>query len=410
MIRKIQARQVMYLCTLLAALASGCSDDGSSGTETASGADVVSDPDGFNESDSTVVTDAGGDDVEESDAALDSGAECQIPQGPGLRADLFPSEALAGPIIEVDCTLDDGSTTTCYQVQLAGRPSNHEVGPFCPRNIADGDDAGGIWIENGEAYPLSGAFIAGLAEFYDDDEWQLYDAQSGAIRVTDSEEACTAAARPDVSAEYNNYCVECLLEYVDGGVVTTFVIPVVPVPRDTPAELGNMGDIGVALNGVPFAPPAPVQAILAAHTIAAFDDCGGHVNPGAGYHYHAATGCSIEAAQCDGHAALLGYALDGYAIHAMTDAAGVEPADLDECRGHSDTVRGYHYHSASAGENQFIGCYRGRTVATDGGGGGGGGGMPGDPVACADENATRCCGDGVCDGPETAANCAADCV
>ena len=49
---------------------------------------------------------------------------------------------------------------------------------------------------------------------------------------------------------------------------------------------------GVAFNGVNFDPPAPTQNILGAHTLAPMDDAGGHVNAGAGYHYHAATGKS----------------------------------------------------------------------------------------------------------------------
>jgi hypothetical protein len=406
---RLSAGNTPFACFLLLAIANGCGNEGSSGAGTTDGSDTDGESD-TTDGDGTSGTDA----AEELDAAVDpgadSGGECNIPQGPGMRPDMFPTDALAGPIVEVACTLDDGTASTCYEVRIAGRPSNHDTGPFCPRNIADGDDVGGIWIESGEVYPISGAFIAGLAEFYNDDTWQLYDPETGAIRVTETEEACTAAARPNVAAEYNNYCVECLIEWVDGGIVATFTIPRVPVARDNPAELAAMNDVGVALNGVAFAPPAPVQAILAAHTIAAFDDCGGHVNPNAGYHYHAATGCSIEEAECDGHAALLGYALDGYAIHAMTDSAGVEPGDLDECRGHTDPVRGYHYHSASAGENMFIGCFHGRIASTAGGGdvpgGPGGGGAPG---ACVDENATMCCGDGVCDGPETAASCAADC-
>ena len=63
--------------------------------------------------------------------------------------------------------------------------------------------------------------------------------------------------------------------------------------------------------------------------------------------------------QADGHAPLLGYAMDGYGLYAMTDDEGIEPADLDECRGHSDDDRGYHYHVAGAGENLFIGCFHG---------------------------------------------------
>ena len=44
--------------------------------------------------------------------------------------------------------------------------------------------------------------------------------------------------------------------------------------------------VGLALNGVKFDASAPVDAILSAHTLAPFDDFGGHVNPHVGYHYH----------------------------------------------------------------------------------------------------------------------------
>ena len=53
----------------------------------------------------------------------------------------------------------------------------------------------------------------------------------------------------------------------------------------------------------------------------------------------------------------------------MTNLDGGEPTDLDQCRGHSDEVRGYHYHAASPGENMFIGCFHGEIVETNGGGG-----------------------------------------
>ena len=130
------------------------------------------------------------------------------------------------------------------------------------------------------------------------------------------------------------------------------------MPLSSPGSIGREG-VGITLDGVVLAPPAPVQAILGAYTIAAFDDCGGHVNPVDGYHYHGATGCTEVGAQDDGYAALMGYALDGYALHGMLNEDGTEPTDLDACRGHTDDVRGYHYHAASAGENMFIGCFNG---------------------------------------------------
>ncbi len=325
----------------------------------------------------------------------------------GADAAWFDGEGLVAPITEEPCTLSSGTATTCLKVQLRGAPSDHPVGPFCPRTIEDTADAAGIWLESGTVYDVDGAFVVGLPALYGDPAWQLYDPATGRVRVTDTQASCSAAARPDVDPAYNNYCVECALEYVGGGVATTLMIPAHPVALAAPREIGRMSVVGTALNGVAFDPPAPVAAILAAHTIAAFDDCGGHVNLAAGYHYHAATGCSREIPSCDGHAALIGVALDGYAIHAMTDERGVEPSDLDACRGHTDAVRGYHYHVAGAGENMFLGCFHGDVVAATGGGGmppGGGGAM-----ACAPGQTAMCCGDGRCDGPETTTNCSADC-
>jgi hypothetical protein len=110
---------------------------------------------------------------------------------------------------------------------------------------------------------------------------------------------------------------------------------------------------------VRFDGPAPVNAILGAYTLAPFDDAGGHINLAAGYHYHAATGKSKEIAQSDGHAPMIGYAADGHGLYARLDTKGSEPTDLDECRGHTDVTRGYHYHVDKAGANNFINCLKG---------------------------------------------------
>ncbi len=270
----------------------------------------------------------------------------------------FVAAGLQGSITTTSCTLSGGAQTTCYRITTVGRPVDHAVGGFCPGNISDGSVAG-MWIESGKTYDLTGAFIANLATFYNDSRWKLFDSTTGAIKVTNTQVSCEAAAQPNVAAAYNNYCVECSLSYYGGGISRTYLIPVTPVALSGTGSIG-MGGVGLALNGVAMDAPAPVANIKAAYTIAAFDDCGGHVNPHAGYHYHAATGCSATIASGDGHAALMGYALDGYGIHALTDAGGAEPAGLDNCRGHSDATRGYHYHVAGAGENMFIGCFKGQ--------------------------------------------------
>lgn len=276
---------------------------------------------------------------------------------------MFKAGALSADITTESCTLIGGTETTCYRITTVGTPADAAVGPFCPPTITASADEGGIWFDgSGNIYPLDGAFIANLATLYNDVNWLLYDPATNLVNVTDTEEKFEGAAQPTVAPEYQQQCVQGTLEWIDGGIPATFLIPVEPVPLTTPAGLS--GSIGVSLNGIQLAAAAPVDAILGAYTIAAFDDCGGHLNPHDGYHYHGSTGCTETGVQTDGHAALLGYAMDGYGIYGMLDANGAESTGLDECRGETDAVRGYHYHSASAGENMFIGCFHGDRVAT----------------------------------------------
>lgn len=274
-----------------------------------------------------------------------------------LDPDLFVDGALVTEVTTEPCTLSGGTSTTCYRITFTGEPADSEIGPFCPPNISSDASEGGIWFDgNGEVYDIDGDFIATLDTLYGNG-WLLYDPATGEVNITDTQASCEGAARPNVDAEYQNHCVECDLDYFGGGVSQTFLIPVTPVPLANPDVIRT--DIGVTLNGVAIAPSAPVDAILSNYTIAAFDDCGGHINPFEGYHYHAATSCTETTTESDGHASLIGYVLDGYPIYAMKDAAGNEETDLDECRGHSDDTRGYHYHAASIGENMFIGCFAG---------------------------------------------------
>lgn len=294
---------------------------------------------------------------ESSSTSESSSSSGQDTTQTGPDPERFLDGALADPISTRDCTLSDGTASTCYQITISGAPSNATIGPFCPPSITSDASEGGIWFDgSGEVYELDGAFIMNIDQLYGS-EWMLYDPVTGLVNITDTQVACEGAARPDVDPQYQNYCVECKLEYTGGPVSQTFLIPVEPVALDMPDRLGH--DIGLSLNGVVLAAPAPVHDILANYTIAAFDDCGGHINPAEGYHYHAAVGCTETESEADGHAAMIGYALDGYAIYAMSNDQGEEPDDLDQCRGHTDPVRGYHYHAASPGENLFIGCFHG---------------------------------------------------
>lgn len=275
--------------------------------------------------------------------------------------------ALSVPARIEPCTLSGGTKTTCHVLTITGSPKTHAIGPFCPRNAESAADDVGVWLAKGEVHDLTGPFVSNLATFYDDPTWALVDPVTKKVRVTDSLTACRAAARPDVDPAYQNHCVECELADLGGPQPVTIRVPTTPVKRTRSASVDGHGKVGVSLEGVVFDPPAPIDHILAAHTIAAFDDCGGHVNPHVGYHYHAATGCSRTVDQADGHAGLLGVALDGFGLYALADAGGKLPQDLDACRGHEDPTRGYHYHVAPPAENRFIGCFMGElgTVETN---------------------------------------------
>jgi hypothetical protein len=272
-----------------------------------------------------------------------------------VDTNFFILENIIGKITEEEIQLD-GMDTKCYIINTHSQATEHQMGPWCPRHIDDGIEKAGIWFENDKVYDVSGHFIANLDEFYSDNKWQLY-REDGTIRYTETREGCLAAAKPDVDEEYENYCVECLPDYFKDQ-VTTFVIPISPKYQN-PVQRLERGGIGIAFNGVKFDPPAPTQAILEAHTIAPLDDHGGHVNPHGGYHYHAVTGSTKEIKQAGDHSPMIGYAIDGFGIYALLDINNNKPSDLDECGGHTDNLRGYHYHAGAPGDNQIIKCLHG---------------------------------------------------
>ncbi|MDN3620372.1 YHYH protein [Polaribacter undariae] len=309
-----------------------------------------------------------------------------------VNSDYFLSGGLADPITIVSRTLSDGSTADCYKIVATSTPTDHTMGPWCPTNISDDASAGEIWMQDGKVYDVDGEFVKNLATFYKDDTWMLYNSETGEITKTSTKEECEEAANPNVGEEYKNYCVECLPSYVS-DVTHTYYIPVTPkkaatpyafsrgergpggpppggkrpeggerppIPEGRPENSSTMpSSRGLAFNGVIFDAPAPTDNILSAYTLAPFDDAGGHINLAAGYHYHAATGVSKKITQSDNHAAMIGYAFDGYGIYENTDAVGNEAKDLDASRGHYDDVRGYHYHVDKAGNNNFINGLRG---------------------------------------------------
>ncbi len=295
----------------------------------------------------------------------------------GVDLTLFGADALQGSDI-VDCELSDGTQTQCYSLRTSGvGKASDLIGPFCPETTSTGENEAGVWLDGTTFYEADGEFILDLAniygQVYPSDAWSSFADAEGNVNITRTVEDCEAAANPNVGPEYAGFCVQCSLSDLtaDRDLELEFLIPVTPQLADASTTLS--ASAGISLNGFQIAAQAPVEAILAAITVAPFDDCGGHVNPSDGYHYHAATareGCNSAGTDANGHPAIMGYAMDGFGIYGPLPEGSEEADQLDQCNGIQDAVYGYHYHAGSPELNQHIGCFSGKIVASEEGAGG----------------------------------------
>ena len=166
--------------------------------------------------------------------------------------------------------------------------------------------------------------------------------------------------------------------------VVDYVFPATPTPADDFTEIPIVGEIGVAINGVPIYGPTEGPGGDVNARPGGFTECGGHNGP-TGYHYHIfdVTGsdyCLFTEADVTPGPQLFGYALDGYPIYsgntqytsswflsdaslfatdtwsAHTYAAG--SGDLDECNGLVDENGNYAYYTTD-GFPYVMGCFRG---------------------------------------------------
>lgn len=276
---------------------------------------------------------------------------------------LYQAATVVGETSIEPCVLSQGAEANCLKITVVAAPSDHITGPYCPLNISDSSEDGGTWFVDGEVYDVDGEFIANLSNIYRDDAWQMFDPETGDIFVRNNEIGCIVAGDPtNATGQPNNICVDCSLGFIGKTVTRTYFIPLMPTANDQ--EAGDVrGGVGVALNGVKVEGPAPLELILGGITIGPFDDCGGHINPSEGYHYHGIQeNCGARAkATVEGHAGRLGVAMDGYDLYDQLDLDGKEPDDLDACRGHSIEGLGYHYHVDAPGTNQILPCLSAQT-------------------------------------------------
>ena len=274
-----------------------------------------------------------------------------------------PDTLLSVPSLK-NCSLSNGNASVCMSLTLKSSPQaeSYTVGPWCPRNINDDANAGGMWIDKGADFDVDGNFILSLGGFYNDSTWQMYDKVTGEIPYTRTRTQCSEATNPNVGPEYQNVCVECQVSFLDAELTNTLIIPIRPVLTSRATPISRRG--GVGFSGVRFDGPAPVRAILSAYTLAPFDDCGGHINLRAGYHIHAITdaGCLATLPNAKGHAPQIGVAMDGFAVHERLNGEDA-PTGLDTCRGHDSDqaygIDGYHYHVDTPGSNAILPCHSG---------------------------------------------------
>ncbi|WP_168797727.1 YHYH protein [Aliishimia ponticola] len=256
--------------------------------------------------------------------------------------------ALAGPSEIVDCTLENGEAAKCARYVVKYLPDDLEIGPFCPATL---EDTGGIWHWDGDEaglYRIDGAFL------------RMLDVQ-GYTFFNEAGEVYSFDIRTEQPTEAN----ECIQATVDSEVEMTVLIPANPVMADAPTPLGTVAKVGIGLDGVPIFADAP--SVLDTGHMPALDTCGGHIDPGGWYHWHATStdlngiyereGVDAECVHVkQDETAQFGYAFDGFAMYGALNYDGSTPEDLDACGGHvglteegGDPV--YHYHSGTSFPN-----------------------------------------------------------
>ena len=365
--RMLSSQLGLPLLLALSLAVMACSSDEAVGTPAAdSSADAVIETDLEAEDELEAETDP------EAETEDEPQTETELDGQDLLALDLFLDGALVGDPALGDCELSDGSQSQCYMVTVVGTPVNHDVGPFCPTDISQDSDAGGLWLDGVDSFEIDGAFFTELSDIYGDELWDNIYNDDGTINVIDNAADFQVAARPDITEEFYYHCVDGDVTWLDGGEQPTHTIevPAVPALADEATvqfATGAHSNLGVTLNGALLSGSADMTAILASYTIAAFDDCGGHINPALGYHVHGTAGCSDVGETADGETAPFAYAIDGFTIHAPYEA-GVD-VELDECNGHVSEEYGYHYHAASLEENATLTCLNGLTAAGQDAGG-----------------------------------------
>jgi YHYH protein len=257
-------------------------------------------------------------------------ANSSTTSGPKIDLSSFSKDALVKAPVSIDCTLTTGEASKCAQIKVKYKPDNLQVGPFCPTTL---NDTGGIWNWDGKKaglYRIDGAFLRILNSL----GYQFYDA-AGKVRISTD-----IAAKP----KFKNTCMSMK---ADKAVEITVLLPMTPKMASKPTNLDTVAKVGLALDGVPIFADAP--SVLKTGHMPALDICGGHIDPGGWYHWHA-TSTDVNSvyqqkkvnAKCalqQSPSAQFAYAFDGYKMYGTTEMDGKVPTDLDACHGHIGSTK-----------------------------------------------------------------------
>ncbi|MFT2091737.1 YHYH protein [Paraglaciecola sp. 2405UD69-4] len=286
----------------------------------------------------------------------------------------------------VSCTLENGTSTTCYELTFAANTvgdteGEGTIGPYCPDSITTPRNEAGLGVYDGATNPGFQSLVD-AAQGMDADGYDIID-EDGNIR----------------SGGGGAYSY-CLSMPFDSSLTITYLIPTSPEFRSEAYYIETVGSIGVGINGIPIKgdPPSVTTAEAGiggtgSGNIPALDHCGGHADPAGYYHWHFipqsintvfesqeydftdlyGISCTNFHIEYEDPTAFAGLAKDGFPIYGAYDdldsisTVPSESAEVDECNGHTHATPEfpdgvYHYHALETGAPNVPVCLMGSFV------------------------------------------------
>ena len=277
----------------------------------------------------------------------------------GELIELFDPGIFASAPTTVECQLDNGSTTDCYQLRFTNYLESS--GPFCPATV---DDIGGVGIYDGATNPGFQVLKRTLWEAMEADGYDVVD-DDGNIAQQGGGAGCINMPGQELTV--------------------TYLLPVSPELLATPNTIEIVETYGVALyDGMPLTghPPSVVDGPpipgASGGGIPSLDPCGGHPDPAGYWHWHftpentqsVLDAFGITEVACNDipqkTAGLVGFAKDGFPIYSPLEDGSV-PTDLDDCNGRFGVTAEfpdgtYHYYALHEQAPNLPTCIVGASV------------------------------------------------